>query len=159
MTSSVIDTPAKLVSALDKLATLPARNPSLFVDLEGENLPRTGTLTIITIFVEPHNHVYIFDILVLKDAAFSTAGATGNSLKQILESPSIPKIFFDVRNDSDALFHHHRIALQGIQDVQLMELRSRLGTLWQKKYLNGLARCIERDGGLNSAEKAAWKAT
>lgn len=159
MTSSVIDTSAKLVSALDKLATLPARIPSLFVDLEGEKLSRTGTLTIITIFVEPHNHVYIFDVLLLKDAAFSTAGATGNTLKQILESPSIPKVFFDVRNDSDALFHHHKIALQGVQDVQLMELASRPGTLWQKKYLNGLAICIDREGGLNVVEKAAWKTT
>lgn len=159
MTSSVIDTPAKLVSALDKLATLQGRIPSLFVDLEGQNLSRPGTLTIITIFVKLQNHVSIFDIHVLQNAAFSTAGATGNTLKHSLESPSIPKIFFDVRNDSDALFHHHMIALQGVQDVQLMELASRPGTLWQKKCLNGLTLCIGRDSGLNAIEKAAWKTT
>jgi hypothetical protein len=36
--------------------------------------------------------------------AFSTAGTNGQTLKTILESETIPKVFFDVRNDSDALY-------------------------------------------------------
>lgn len=47
------------------------------------------------------------------------------SLQSILESPKTPKVFFDVRTDSDALFAQFGIKLAGIIDLQLMELASR----------------------------------
>jgi exonuclease 3'-5' domain-containing protein 1 len=46
----------------------------------------------------------LIDIHILGGKAFSTAGASGKTLKGILESDSIPKVFFNVRNDSDARF-------------------------------------------------------
>jgi len=44
------------------------------------------------------------------------------ALKDILESATTPKVFFDIRNDSGALFAHFGIALQGVQDVQLWRM-------------------------------------
>jgi exonuclease 3'-5' domain-containing protein 1 len=59
----------------------------------------------------------LVDIYTLGDKAFPTIGAGGRTLKGILESDSIPKVFFDVRNDSDALFSHFQIRLAGIHDL------------------------------------------
>jgi exonuclease 3'-5' domain-containing protein 1 len=91
---------------------------------------------------------------MLGNKAFSTPGATGETLKGILESDSIPKVFFDVRNDSEALFSHFHINLAGIQDIQLMELATRN---FSKRCVNGLSKCIERDLPLNAGERETWK--
>lgn len=80
------------------------------------------------------------------------------TLRNILESPKIPKVFFDVRNDSGALYTHYQIALQGIEDVKLMENASRrLGS--SKQYINGLAKCVKRDLTLPYAAKKQWEDT
>ena len=68
--------------------------------------------------------------------------------------PSIPKVFFDVRSDSDALYSHFGIKLAGIQDLQLMELATRS---FSKKLVHGLAKCIERDAPMTDSEKNSWK--
>ena len=41
-------------------------------------------------------------------------------MKQLLEAPSILKIFYDVRADNDALFHLHGIQVQASYDVQVL---------------------------------------
>jgi exonuclease 3'-5' domain-containing protein 1 len=68
---------------------------------------------------------YIFDVHVLGGEAFSTTNTTGNSLKTILESANIPKVFFDTQNDSDALYSYYRTCVDGIIDLQLLELATR----------------------------------
>jgi len=77
-------------------------------------------------------------------------------LKQILESSTVTKYFFDVRNDSDALFSLYSITLAGVQDIQLMELATRYRA---KTMLGSLAKCIEYDSGMSYAEKSTWLAT
>lgn len=44
------------------------------------------------------------------------------TLKDILESPRIEKLLWDVRMDSDALYAHFGIKLAGVWDVQLMRV-------------------------------------
>lgn len=61
----------------------------------------------------------------MRQEAFSATNIYNTSLKRVLESPTIPKVFFDVRNDSDALHNHFGINLDCIQDVQLMENATR----------------------------------
>ncbi|KAK1503858.1 uncharacterized protein CCOS01_16933 [Colletotrichum costaricense] len=100
-------------------------------------------------------HVYLVDIHTMQSTAFSTA-VGGTTFKQILESPDITKVFFDVRNDSDALFHHFQVKLSGIEDVQLMENAAR--PRGQRRYLNGLDKCIGLYAPLSPEEKAGWKA-
>ena len=154
MQCSLIDTPASLSAFIDSLASLPNSPPFLYCDLEGAKLSRHGTISILTLLVQPTNHTYLIDSHTLHAAAFTTAGTT---LKSILESPTIPKVFFDVRNDSDALFAHFAIALASIQDIQLMENAARTGG--SERLLNGLARCIEQDAYMTAKQKRVWKVT
>jgi exonuclease 3'-5' domain-containing protein 1 len=146
-TINLISTATEVSAMLNSLKDLPTTPPNLYIDLEGAKLSRHGTISLITIYVLPTNTVYIVDIHNLGATAFSTSATPESviTLKSILESPTIPKVFFDVRNDSDALFAHYAISLQGIHDLQLMELATRTRA---RDYVNGLARCIQRDAKL-----------
>ncbi|KAL7920931.1 ribonuclease H-like domain-containing protein [Trichoderma austrokoningii] len=130
---SLVDTAQGVAKMIDSLKELPTEPPSLYVDLEGVNLSRHGIISDLQIYIHPLGRVYLVD--------------------DILESSAIPKVFFDVRNDSDALHHHFQIKLAGILDLQLMELaaRGRPG-----RYVSGLAKCIERDAPLSSSERRNW---
>ncbi|KAK5655309.1 hypothetical protein OQA88_5876 [Cercophora sp. LCS_1] len=152
---SLVDSASSLQGLLESLEALPPSVPCLYVDLEGVNLCRHGTVSILTIFVEPQNKAYLVDIHTMQSAAFVTSSSTGTTLKSVLESPSIVKVFFDVRNDSDALFTHYGIRLQGIEDVQLMENAGR--QFGNRDFIFGLDRCITRDLPITPAERAEWK--
>ena len=158
MASTMVSTTEAIADMLITLTALPTSSPSLFLDLEGVNLSRDGSISILQIFAEPDNHVYLVDIHSLGAAAFTTpATAGGTTLKSLLEDIAIPKVFFDVRNDSDALFSHYLIELQGVEDVQLMENATR-GPTSSKRLLNGLERCIKQDAPISNGEKQTWKA-
>ncbi|KAL8997098.1 MAG: hypothetical protein Q9169_003534 [Polycauliona sp. 2 TL-2023] len=119
--SGLIDSPEAITNFIDTLAALPSSAPSLFIDLEGVNLCRNGTVSILQVLVSPGGSTYLIDIHSLGSKAFHTPGVDGQTtLKSILESDAISKVFFDVRNDSDALYAHFGIKLAGIQDLQLM---------------------------------------
>ncbi|RDW90531.1 Polynucleotidyl transferase, ribonuclease H fold [Aspergillus mulundensis] len=159
--TKLVSTPAEVSDMLKSLEDLPTSPPSLYIDLEGVNLSRHGTVSILQIYVWPHDKTYLVDIHTLKKEAFTTkssASGTGSdtTLKSILESPSIPKVIFDVRNDSDALYAHFQINLAGIQDLQLMELATRG---YSRRRVNGLAKCIEYDAAMTASERRKWKET
>ncbi|RFU81465.1 3 -5 exonuclease [Trichoderma arundinaceum] len=139
---TLIDTLPALSAVVDSLKGLPTEPPSIYVDLEGVNLSRNGTISILQLYIHPTKKTYLIDVLSLKDRCFSTPGGNGHSLKVILESTTIPKVFFDVRNDSDALYSHFQISLAGILDLQLMELATRT---FPRRLVQGLAKCIEKD--------------
>jgi exonuclease 3'-5' domain-containing protein 1 len=86
--------------------------------------------------------VNVIDMHTLGNAAFHTAGVRGKTLKNVLESPEIRKVFFDVRNDSDALYAHYGIDLRGVLDIQLMESANRQSTQ-SREFVSGLSKCIE----------------
>lgn len=143
--TTLVDSPDAVSKLVDQLPQLPTDPPSIYIDLEGVNLSRDGSISILTLMVHPSDsqkHVYLINIHALNSLAFNSRGQNGLTLKDILESPTIPKVFFDVRNDSDALYAHFQISLEGIEDVQLMEIGSRHCTL-SRKYLKGLATCIQ----------------
>lgn len=117
VTCTLVDSTASLQGLLESIESLPASVPCLYLDLEGISLSRHGTISLITIFVQPFNKVYIVDIHTMQSVAFTTASSTSTTLKSILESPTIIKVFFDIRNDSDALHAHYGIHIQGVQDV------------------------------------------
>lgn len=148
--SIFVDSCDDIADLVEELLGLPTSPPSLYLDIEGINLCRHGTVSIIQIFDSTKKLTYLVDIFTLKNEAFTTPGSSGKSLQDILESKEIPKVFFDVRNDSDALHAHFGIKLDGIQDVQLMELATRIRS---KRFVNGLGKCIDYDGGLS------WKET
>ena len=151
--SQWIDSPDSIARLVDTMIDLPIEPPSLYLDLEGVKLSRHGTISILQVFVLPQACTYLINIHSLGQEAFRTAGTKNRSLKSILESKVIPKVFFDVRNDSDALYAHFEIGLACIQDIQLMELATRT---FSKMHVNGLSRCIERDAVMTPSEKKCW---
>lgn len=156
MAISIIDSLDSLVFMLDALENQPTNPPSLYLDMEGIALSRHGSISIIQLFHLRYNHTFLIDILVLQEAAFSTANRSGATLRSILESPLVPKVFFDVRNDADALYAHFSVSLQGVHDIQLLELATRS---WPRDRLVGLRHCIQTDARLQASEIQLWKAT
>jgi len=155
MPPTLINNAADLGLLLDRIAAYEGHHPpAIYVDLEGNNLSRDGTLSLVTIFIDAEDTVYLVDVTTLKDTAFTSESPGGHTLKGILESDRIIKVFFDIRNDSDALYALHEVRVSGIHDLQLMELASRD---FSKRCINGLAKCIERDSGLSFSEKTTWR--
>lgn len=146
----LIDTVEAIPAVIENLMDQPTAPPSLYIDLEGVNLSRQGSISILQIHVAPQNKSYLIDIHILGSEAFNTAGKLDHTLRSVLQSESIPKVFFDVRNDSDALFSHFQISLAGIVDLQVMEYATRT---FQKKFVNGLSKCMENDLGLSYRQK------
>lgn len=141
---------------LQALCQMPSDDPVLYLDLQGVNLSRKGSISVMALFAEPKRHVYLIDVQELGELAFETESA-GITLRKILESPDIPKIFFDVRDDADALFGHFNIRLGGVSDVQLMENAAR--GEHNRFFLHGLLRCMELDAAVEEPQREAWLTT
>ncbi|KAL5406975.1 hypothetical protein PMIN04_011854 [Paraphaeosphaeria minitans] len=157
-----VDTTEQIVRLIDSIVAPRPSSPILYIDLEGVKLSRHGSISILTLLVDRDNtqRAYLVDVHALNALAFSTAGTTNKTLKHIFEAQQITKVFFDVRNDSDALFAHFGIALKGVEDVQVMESATKKTTA-SRRLLNGLARCIEDNLShfSNRQELDRWKLT
>ena len=132
-------------------------SPIMYIDLEGVDLCREGTISILTLLINtetPTRRVCLIDVHVLGAQAFNTTGVEKKTLKDILQDESIPKVFFDVRNDSDALFAHFGVQLRGVEDVQVMESATRRTTT-SRRLLSGLAKCVENN--MPMSERGEWK--
>ena len=149
----VVDTVPALETLLNETKNLPNDPPSFFIDIEGVKLGRHGTISIISMYVTPTKTIYLVDVRALGKSAFST---TNSSLKGFFESSNIRKVFFDIRNDSDALFSLYQVSVDGIEDLQLMELATRKG---RKDFVADLAKCINVDCAMPTAAKAEWQRT
>lgn len=149
----LIDTRSKMEGFLNKCSGLSSSPPSLFLDIEGVNLGRHGSISIVQVFVRPYNRTFLVDVFQLGPDAFDCMGRTGRSFRDILEDLQIPKVFFDVRHDSDALYHLYNVKLAGVHDIQLMELATRTG---QKGFVSGLKRCVQSDVAMSATERLAW---
>jgi exonuclease 3'-5' domain-containing protein 1 len=161
LTPCVVDRTEHVVLITDWLvkhhATPVPNSPTMYIDLEGVALCREGSLSIFTLFLDiPKPEVVLIDVYTLGAQAFNTPGTLGKTLTDILQDVNIPKVFFDVRNDSDALFAHFGVALQGVQDVQLMESATRNTTI-SRKFVSGLAKCIEKKVLGSGIDQAKWK--
>jgi exonuclease 3'-5' domain-containing protein 1 len=152
MAYQLIDTEDALRIALSKLQGHPITPPSYYLDAEGYKLGRFGTLDILTLYILPLREALVIDVYTLQQNAFSTSWQ-GISLKSLLETDSVTKVLFDVRNDSDALFAQYNISLNGVIDLQLMEyyVPGRVG-----RQLRGLKNCIVQDSNLPKDEVQQW---
>ncbi|KAF5700042.1 3' 5' exonuclease [Fusarium mundagurra] len=144
-----------LIGLTDFICSIPL-GATLYLDLEGKNLSRNGTIAIMTIFVKPTEAIRLIDLQTLGSAAFTTPTVFGNTLKAILENPLMPKCLWDVRNDADALWAHYKVRLAGVTDIQLLENASRVG---DKTYVRGLYTCVEKDLRLGFMELHRWVRT
>ena len=134
-------------------------HPALYLDAEGISLGRSGDLVLLQMYIDTDAgpHTYVVDVWALKtDGAFHTRGTEypQTTLKSLLEDPSIPKLFWDCRMDSEALYHQHQIALAGVLDIQLMEVARRDPYYCPYDYICSYGRCVENDAGLDWYDKA-----
>lgn len=151
---NLIDTVPALSNVIDTLERSRNEENILYVDLEGNDLSRHDTLSLMQICVLPTKSTYMIDVHVLGSESFSTRGESGVTLRNILEDEGIQKVFFDVRDDSDALFSHFGIRLAGVIDLQLMELATRS---FRRHRVIGLAACIKKDAPISVDSKNAWR--
>lgn len=146
----MVDTVDAVSEMLDALTRCSNQPPLLFFDLEGVNLSRHGTLDILQIYVPALDTVYIVEVYQLQSAAFTAVSQHDQTLQDILQSATYPKVFFDVRTDSDALHYHFQIRLEGVVDLQLVEFATRSV---RGRYLKGLQKCISEAGVIPLQER------
>lgn len=163
MASTVVNTAFLLRKMLDNLSqAFNSRTPALFLHGDGRDLSRSGSLTVLGLHLNTPNqsHSYIIHVHFLEDRAFSTLSTNGKyTLRAILENPAIPKCFFDVRMDADALYAQFDITLAGIIDIQLMELSSRAKRNGGSDgRLHSLESCFDSAHGLDTAEADRFSA-
>ncbi|KAI4923282.1 hypothetical protein J4E85_008319 [Alternaria conjuncta] len=160
----IIDTPQAIVKLVDQLISIhEARNESLdppimHISLEGVNLCRNGTVSILTLLLHESpssQQTYLIDVHSLGAQTFSTAGANGKTLKHILQDEKMPKVFFDVRIASAGLFAHYCVALEGVQDVQLMDSAA-VETTESREYLSWLAACVKYNKIISYYHYTTW---
>ena len=153
MSHILVDTEAAVADMVDSMLNLPIYPPSLYLDIEGLSLGRYGTISIVQAKVIPEGQVFLVDVTKLGHLAFDTAASTGVTFRSILENDQIPKVFFDVRNDSDALYANYSIKLAFVQDLQLMEMACR----WRsKEYVMSLAKCIQFHVAMERDQRNEW---
>jgi exonuclease 3'-5' domain-containing protein 1 len=182
--------PIVFVDTLESLAEfLSAVGPddTLYLDLEGKNLCRHGTLDLVTVLPVapgtllkrvPLQPVYIISVHKLGAAAFdhsititTTTSDSDNeddnnsddsndakttSFRAMLECPKRSKVFWDVRNDSDALFSHFAVSLRAVVDVQLWELVGGSRPPGRRDTVCGLEPAIRYDAGLGYSTSLEW---
>ncbi|KAF9558301.1 hypothetical protein CPC08DRAFT_639203 [Agrocybe pediades] len=142
---TVVDTLFGLEACLGDICS--KRRPKLAIDLEGVGLCRHGRLSILQVLAEGSHIVWLIDITILGMAAFEhRLAANGASLRRILESDRYLKLFYDVRNDADALYNLYRVNLKNVCDLQLLEVAARrsLGCAdSDTKRVMGLANAVD----------------
>ncbi len=114
------------------------------VDIEGINLGRhPGKVCIVQVCGRASRIVYLFDISSLQGDAFEAGG-----LVSLLESSDFLKVFFDVRSDTDASFHNHKVRVRGAYDLQVLYHLKFCGQT--TNYLTGLKKVLGEYGATES---------
>lgn len=143
-----MDTPELMKLFIDRAYSLPAAGNTLYMDLEGVNLGRTGTITIIQVYIDSIKEMYFIDNSFMGDKVFRVFGAkSGKTFKDILEDQDIKKVIFACGNDISNMYHKHGIMCKGVFDVQIAKGG-------QRSYIY----CVKADGGLSTVEAAAMAA-
>lgn len=76
----LVDTAPAVSRMADEISGLRNDPPSLYVDVEGHDLGRDGTVSIVQIYVAPKHTTYLVDTTTLGETVFNTPGAEGRSL-------------------------------------------------------------------------------
>jgi hypothetical protein len=128
----------------------------MYLDLEGVNLYREGSISILTLLLDGgvagNRRVCLIDVHVLGARASTTTGVKGKTLQDILQDAAIPKVFFDVGDDLHALFALYGVALRDVDDVQLVESATRKTAAAKRRLVNVLAKIC----GTQSVCSCGW---
>ena len=137
---------------LDILTAAETTSPSIFIDVEGVRLgQRTGSVCLMQIEHTLTKHRFLVDVYLLRKAAFTTPGANGVTLKDVLESKDVPKGIWDGRNDSAGLFREFGIKMAGLRDLQLLSLHGS-----ESMYRPKLADAILKFCKMSRKQRILW---
>ncbi|PTB61854.1 hypothetical protein BBK36DRAFT_1173093 [Trichoderma citrinoviride] len=135
---------------------LPTEPPSIYMAITGVIQPGGEcSLSILRLYIHPTQEIHLIDAQVLDEECFSAPGKSGNTLRDILESFRIPKVFFDVRDHSHILFRRFSISLQFVLDLQLMELATCYNA--SRRFVKDWKTCIQKDAGFSAASEKIRK--
>jgi len=127
---------------------------ALAVDFEGVKLSRNGALCLVQLTCsDDPTLVYVLDVHCLGARLFTMQTPNGTSMKMLFENPDIRKVWFDPRNDIDALYHQFGIMPRGIFDLQLAEVADRRNRGLNVHYVQGLYKCLCQCADLTSEQK------
>lgn len=135
----------------DALGPLIERAEPVAVDFEGVALSRTGKLCLAQV-APASGPVLLLDISVMGAAAFARG-----RLRELLEHPTLLKLIFDCRNDSDALRHQFGVHIRAVYDVQVVYCLKRDQDNGGRRgaFLCGLQRALGDCPGLGLDARAA----
>ncbi|KAF3190752.1 hypothetical protein TWF788_008274 [Orbilia oligospora] len=147
-----VDTPEAVASLLSLVPKETTSIPSIYIDLEGANLGRHGSISLLQLFISIIPHIYILDIHTLGQSAFTTPSLINplTTLKTVLEDSSIPIVCYDIRSDSDALYHLYSVYISNVVDLQLYEVATRTGPQarkWEQTKQRGAQLFTPEKGG------------
>lgn len=141
-----VDTEPKLISMLADFANSSIIN----VDFEGVELCRLGQVCLGQFHASQSRRVYIVDFVTMNP--FEVAD---KRLKTLMESETILKVFFDPRNDADALVHLYGVHSRNALCLQVAEVAFRQSKNHQVRFLCGLAKVMDRHVRLPINQKKA----
>ncbi|KAM0209933.1 hypothetical protein ACHAQD_010953 [Fusarium lateritium] len=148
-----VDTEAAISELVYTLDCYRRDSPAIFIDIREVGRSRKRTISVIQLYDAVEHVAYLIDVLTLGEKCFTAPAKDDWTLKDILEDKGIRKVFFDVREDSHALYTHHDIVLGGVHDLQLMELATRSHC---RGYVSDLSTCIRREASTSEEDMSSW---
>jgi exonuclease 3'-5' domain-containing protein 1 len=91
-TTVLVDTTALIDRCLSDISPTIGPQPCLAIDLEGVDLCRNGRVSIVQIFADTSNVIWLVDITTLGKAAFDHKDANGQSLREVFRNPLTKKV-------------------------------------------------------------------
>ena len=148
---------AAVVDDLMDIAEHSEKTIILAIDLEGHDLGRNDTISVLQMYVSALDTVYLLDIFVMGAPAFFTPGIhSGKTFANILENTQFVKLLYDCRRDNDALYHLFGVSMAGVVDLQLADIATRERAN-ERKTVNSLSHALMQRLPLSANEKEGWK--
>lgn len=139
----LIDTQESLLECLrDVERCMSTEDAAVAVDCEGVDLCRQGKLCTLQLRCRGATQTYVIDVVVLKKDAFDVSLDSGFSIKALLEDSGHLKLFFDPRNDTDAMYHQFGVFPRNVFCLQLAEVAHRRSLGMSVKFVKGLDKMI-----------------
>ena len=89
----LVDTTALLDLCISDISSTIGTQPSkLAIDLEGVDLCRHGSVSIVQIFADTSNVIWLVDVTTLGRVAFDHKDAYGQSLREVFQNPITKKV-------------------------------------------------------------------
>jgi exonuclease 3'-5' domain-containing protein 1 len=149
----LVDSIPLLEAMLSTFSKIGNDKKQLNVDFEGVQLCRSGQICLGQFHETGSDVVYIVDFIALPQA-FSYKWKK-ISLKSLMEDPSFLKVFFDPRNDVDALAHQLGSIPENVLCLQVAECAFRKSTGLRVNYVFGLKRVLEKHLEIDESKKKA----